>query len=96
LEWDASPLRCAWPGRTATARRRPGRRGSSSCSPRRFAASGGQPNCWADFDNDGDLDLFVGFREGVANHLYRNDSGTFTDVAAELGVADLNDTRAAS
>ena len=64
--------------------------------PETFAASGGQPNCWADFDNDGDLDLFVGFREGVANHLYRNDSGTFTDVAAELGVADLNDTRAAS
>ena len=64
--------------------------------PDLFAASGGQPNCWADFDNDGDLDLFVGFREGVANKLYRNDNGTFVEVAAEMGVADLNDTRAAS
>src|SRR5580765_3058682 len=64
--------------------------------PDLFAASGGQPNCWADYDNDGDLDLFVGFREGVANKLYRNDNGTFVEVAAEMGVADLNDSRAAS
>jgi hypothetical protein len=64
--------------------------------PDLFAASGGQPNCWADFDGDGDLDLFVGFREGAANRLYRNDKGTFTDVAADIGVADVNDTRAAA
>ena len=64
--------------------------------PETFSASGGQPNAWADFDNDGDLDLFVGFRGGVNNKLYRNDAGKFTDVATELGVADAPDTRAAA
>jgi hypothetical protein len=64
--------------------------------PELFAASGGQPNCWADFDGDGDLDLFVGFKLGEPNRLYRNDNGVFSNVASELGVADLNDTRAAS
>ena len=39
--------------------------------PELFAAAGAQPNCWADFNNDGHLDLFVGFKDGVANRLYR-------------------------
>src|SRR5438094_4885449 len=64
--------------------------------PELFAISGGQPNCWADFNNDGALDLFVGFKDGVANRLYRNDRGTFTEIAADLGLADLTDTRAAA
>src|SRR5919109_154963 len=63
--------------------------------PELFSTPGAQPNAWADFDNDGDLDLFVGFR-GTANRLYRNDGGTFTDVAAAAGLADVTDTRAAA
>src|SRR5216117_3401280 len=64
--------------------------------PELFAVSGGQPNCWADFDNDGDLDLFVGFKADLPNRLYRHDDGTFREVAAELNLADLNNTRAAA
>jgi hypothetical protein len=64
--------------------------------PQLFAAPGAQPNAWADADNDGDLDLFVGFQAGKPNRLYRNDRGTFVDVAAIVGIADLIDTRAAA
>jgi hypothetical protein len=64
--------------------------------PDLFTASGAQPNCWADYDNDGDLDLFVGFKADLPNRLYRNDNGVFGDVAAGLGLADLPDTRAAA
>ncbi|HEY2905336.1 MAG TPA: CRTAC1 family protein [Vicinamibacterales bacterium] len=64
--------------------------------PELFAASGGQPNCWADFNGDGALDLFVGFKDALPNRLYRNDHGTFAEVAADLGLADLAATRAAA
>jgi hypothetical protein len=64
--------------------------------PDLFAAPGGQPNAWADFDGDGDLDLFVGFQAGKPNRLYRNDRGVFIEVAADAGEADLTDTRAAA
>jgi hypothetical protein len=60
-----------------------------------FSASGAQPLAWADYDLDGDLDLFVGFR-GRANRLYRNDATVFRDVAAEVGLADEEETRAAA
>ncbi|HEX6217258.1 MAG TPA: CRTAC1 family protein [Vicinamibacterales bacterium] len=52
-------------------------------------------NAFADYDNDGDPDLFVGF-DGKPNRLYRNDKGTFVDVAAEAGVVDSRPTRAAA
>ncbi len=46
---------------------------------------------FADFDNDGDQDLYVGVK-GHTNFLYLNDGdGHFTDVAADHGV-DLADT----
>jgi hypothetical protein len=44
--------------------------------------------CWDDYDDDGDLDLFVTNDFGRDN-LYRNDGGYFRDVADEAGVADL-------
>jgi hypothetical protein len=63
--------------------------------PELFSAPGGQPNAWADYDVDGDLDLFVGFR-GLANRLYRNDGGSFVDVAEVAGIAGSIETRAAA
>ncbi|CAN5218831.1 hypothetical protein BH23VER1_BH23VER1_23290 [soil metagenome] len=43
---------------------------------------------WEDFDNDGDPDLYVANDFG-RNNLYRNDGGTFTDIAAEAGLEDI-------
>jgi hypothetical protein len=41
----------------------------------------------ADYDNDGDVDLFVPQANARPNHVYRNDgTGNFTDVAQELGL----------
>ena len=45
----------------------------------------GQSATWGDYDNDGDLDLFLA--NVGANNLYRNDGGeAFGDVAAAAGV----------
>ncbi len=43
---------------------------------------------WDDYDNDGDLDLYVANDFG-RNNLYRNDEGRFTDVSAAAGVEDI-------
>ncbi len=63
--------------------------------PELLALGGSFVNAWADYDRDGDLDLFVGFN-GTPNRLYRNDAGHLTEVAAETGVADARATRAAA
>ncbi|GAB4289620.1 MAG: hypothetical protein Kow0098_07720 [Ignavibacteriaceae bacterium] len=46
---------------------------------------------WADYDNDGWLDLYVGNRsETQRNYLYHNNGdGTFTDVTVAAGVEDM-------
>jgi penicillin G amidase len=62
--------------------------------PDGVGVSGGQPNCWADFNNDGWLDLFVGMNGKSPNKLYLGSSaGTFENAASEAGVADAVDTR---
>ncbi len=44
---------------------------------------------WEDYDNDGDQDLYVANDFG-RNNLYQNNSGTFRDVARDLGVEDIS------
>ena len=43
---------------------------------------------WEDYDNDGDLDLYVANDFG-RNNLYQNQAGHFQDVAADAGVEDI-------
>ena len=52
-----------------------------------------QSGAWGDYDNDGDLDLYIGNESAERPHpceLYRNNGdGTFTDVAAQAGVTAM-------
>lgn len=44
---------------------------------------------WADYDNDGDVDLYCA-NDFAPNYLFRNEGGgSFTDVSLELGVVDV-------
>jgi hypothetical protein len=63
--------------------------------PELFAAGGAFVNAWADYDGDGDQDLFVGFN-GTPNRLYRNEAGVLADAAGAAGIADARPTRAAA
>ena len=52
-------------------------------------------NAIADYDGDGDLDVYVGMN-GAPNRLYRNDGPSFSEVAGAAGVADARATRSAA
>ena len=67
----------------------------AQAQPELLGDRGALTNAWADFDSDGDPDLFVGFN-GAPNRLYRNDGGTLVDVASQAGVADARSTRTAA
>jgi hypothetical protein len=60
--------------------------------PELLGAPGTLTNAWADFDSDGDPDLFVGFN-GQTNRLYRNDDGVLVEMAAGVGMAEARRTR---
>ncbi len=51
---------------------------------------------WADFDNDGFVDVFVGHEEAPSSLFRNRGDGTFADVAAAAGVARTAFTKAAA
>jgi hypothetical protein len=53
-------------------------------------------SAFADYDNDGDLDLFVGRRSGTRAYLWKNTGLVFTDVAGANGLQSLPNVVAAT
>jgi FG-GAP-like repeat len=41
---------------------------------------------WGDYDNDGNIDLFVGAENGAGHLFHNNGDGRFTDVSHFVGV----------
>lgn len=67
-----------------------------------YPSGGNYGSIWIDYDNDGDIDLFIakcrgGQNEAGIDELLRNNGdGTFTNVAAEAGLADLHQSWSAA
>jgi hypothetical protein len=59
-----------------------------------LAVTGVITSAWCDYDNDGDMDVFLGVNGGPS-HLFRNDGGTFTDVTGTAGTVGGTATWAA-
>lgn len=78
LRNDATPAGSAWSFADAT------RESGLDENNRRFSFAAS----WEDYDGDGDIDCYVANDFG-RNNLYRNEAGTFRDVAASAGVEDM-------
>lgn len=62
-----------------------------------YATGGNYGSVWIDFDNDGDIDMFMakcgGSEVRRTNQLYRNNGdGTYTEIGASSGLADIIQT----
>lgn len=71
----------------------------SATAPSIYTTADGEAgSAWGDYDNDGDMDVFVADpRSGVRGPLLRNEGdGTFTDVGLAAGVSDTSSQRGAA
>jgi len=87
-----APVDPAPPGITHRLGEHGGAVGLGAFSPASGFTSGASA---ADYDNDGDIDLFVPQGFGSPNLLFRNDGGVFTEVGAASGFTDTFNARCA-